>query len=222
MDSFKVNEVKRMEEGGNEAWRSFWDKHADGGKGSKEAWAATPVADRYTGDVGEEYKERLSAKIEGREYVAPPKKEKTAATKKPAIGGAALSGGNTPVGRASPGPRTGSPAVGGARKEKNEAYFAKMGAENAGRSDELPPNQGGKYAGFGSGGFTPEAGQGSGEEKAMPGVDDFQKDPVAALTKGFGWFTTTVGKSAKNVNDGWIQPSMQKVSFFPNFLPSSI
>ena len=26
MDSFKVSEVKRMELGGNKAWREFWDK----------------------------------------------------------------------------------------------------------------------------------------------------------------------------------------------------
>ena len=49
----------------------------------------------------------------------------------------------------------------------------------------------------------------------MPGVDDFQKDPVAALTKGFGWFTSTVGKQAKTVNDGWVKPTAQKVCPMP-------
>jgi ADP-ribosylation factor GTPase-activating protein 1 len=47
----------------------------------------------------------------------------------------------------------------------------------------------------------------------MPGFDDLQKDPVAALTKGFGWFTTTVGKTAKTVNEGYIQPTAAKVPF---------
>ncbi|KAI4175924.1 MAG: hypothetical protein LQ346_007982, partial [Caloplaca aetnensis] len=37
------------------------------------------------------------------------------------------------------------------------------------------------------------------------------KDPVAALTKGFGWFTTTVGKGARSVNEGWVKPNVQKV-----------
>jgi ADP-ribosylation factor GTPase-activating protein 1 len=95
----------------------------------------------------------------------------------------------------------------GAQKEKNEAYFARMGAENASRPDDLPPNQGGKFGGFGSS-YVPEPNQG---QASIPGVDDFQKDPVAALTKGFGWFTTTVGKTAKTVNDGWVQPGIQKV-----------
>jgi ADP-ribosylation factor GTPase-activating protein 1 len=45
----------------------------------------------------------------------------------------------------------------------------------------------------------------------IPGVDEFQKDPVAALTKGFGWFTTAVGKGAKTVNDSYIQPAAKTV-----------
>lgn len=45
----------------------------------------------------------------------------------------------------------------------------------------------------------------------MPNFEDMQKDPVAALTKGFGWFTTTVGKTAKSVNEGYIQPTAAKV-----------
>lgn len=52
----------------------------------------------------------------------------------------------------------------------------------------------------------------------MPGFDDLQKDPVAALTKGFGWFTTTVGKTAKSVNEGYIQPTAAKVYPPPPFL----
>ena len=200
MDSFKVSEVKRMEEGGNENWRKFWDAHADGGHGDKSIWESTSVEDRYNSDVGEEYKERLSAKIEGREYVAPPKKEK-----KPVA-----SGSNTPHGRASPAPRSGSPAVSGGRKERNEAYFAKMGQENANRPDDLAPNQGGKYGGFGSG-FVPDAGTGRGTGQGIPGMDEFQANPMATISKGFGWFASTVGKQAKSVNDGWIQPSVQKV-----------
>ncbi|KAI4271287.1 MAG: hypothetical protein L6R38_006903 [Xanthoria sp. 2 TBL-2021] len=60
--------------------------------------------------------------------------------------------------------------------------------------------------------MTGAGGGGGGKGEGIPGVDEFQKDPVAALTKGFGWFTTTVGKSAKSVNDGWIQPNVQKLA----------
>ena len=51
------------------------------------------------------------------------------------------------------------------------------------------------------------------KEDILPTYDDLQKDPMAALTKGFGWFTTTVTKTAKTVNDGYIQPTASKVCF---------
>jgi hypothetical protein len=35
-------------------------------------------------------------------------------------------------------------------REKNEEYFARLGNENEIRPDHLPPNQGGKYTGFGN------------------------------------------------------------------------
>lgn len=91
------------------------------------------------------------------------------------------------------------------QKERNEEFFARMGGENATRSADLPPSQGGKYAGsepivtHGPGSSTSTTSGATGEAGVvLPGVDEFQKDPVAVLTKGFGWFTTTVGKGAKD------------------------
>jgi ADP-ribosylation factor GTPase-activating protein 1 len=95
----------------------------------------------------------------------------------------------------------------------DDRYFASLGQANASRPEDLPPSQGGKYAGFGSSGPMVQK-----EEPKLPGLEDLQRDPVAALTKGFGWFTTTVGKTAKSVNDGYIVPTAQKVRLllFPN------
>jgi ADP-ribosylation factor GTPase-activating protein 1 len=97
----------------------------------------------------------------------------------------------------------------GGKAKVDDKYFAGLGAANASRPEDLPPSQGGKYAGFGS-----QPVEAPRREVGLPGLDDLQKDPVAALSKGFGWFTTTVGKTAKNVNEGWVQPTAAKV-----FLP---
>ncbi|KAL8995811.1 MAG: hypothetical protein Q9169_004531 [Polycauliona sp. 2 TL-2023] len=195
MDAFKGNEILRMEKGGNSRWRAFWEKSTgktwgrgiDGGemKGFEE---------RYGGDVGEEWKERLSCEVEGREYLGVPVRE----TRKKDAG-------------------SGMGGIGAkSQKEMNEDFFARKGNENETRRADLPPSQGGKYGGFGSGGSMGRegaaGGSGRGGGEGIPGVDEFQKDPMAALTKGFGWFTTTVGKSAKSVNDGWIQPNVQKLA----------
>lgn len=159
-------------------------------------WDDATIAERYSGDVGEEYKERLTSKVEGREYVRSEKPVAAPKTSAPTSAAASRSG--TPS----------NAALGNDPKKAkvDDKYFARLGADNASRPADLPPSQGGKYAGFGSGGAeSPKT------DQKLPGFEDLQKDPMAALTKGFGWFTTTVGKTAKTVNEGYIQPTAQRV-----------
>lgn len=177
-----------MSHGGNNAWKEFFSVYAER-EGTKLSWEEATVAERYSGDAGDEYKERLTAKIEGRDYIASERKPMVVVSKGSAITSANL--------------RSSSPGA----KAQNEKYFAGLGSANASRPDDLPPSQGGKFAGFGS--APPEKKK---MEETVPGFDELQNDPVAALTKGFGWFTTTVGRSAKQVSEGWIQPTAQKVS----------
>lgn len=185
-----------MEKGGNERWKRFWSEKSvegDGEGGWRDLRAEGAEFERvYAGCVGEEWKERLGCEVEGREFQGVKKVEKVVREKGEVVG----------------------EGMGGkSRKEVNEDFFARKGNENEKRRTDLPPSQGGKYAGFGSEPPVRDGGGGGNGGKGIPGVDEFQKDPVAALTKGFGWFTTTVGKSAKSVNDGWIQPNVQKVRF---------
>lgn len=202
MDAFKGTEMARMEMGGNDAWKVFWEANE-----KANLWDEVGLQEKYGGAVGEEYKERLSCKVEGKEFTGMPQKVEPSRKNVNSVDS------GDRLGR-----RTGSPAAAqgrmDSRKDQNEAYFARMGKANASRSADLPPSQGGKYGGFGSEPSVHSDIGGTGREsndQGIPGVDDFQKDPVAALTKGFGWFTTTVGKGAKTVNEGWIQPAAQKV-----------
>ncbi|KAF2144125.1 uncharacterized protein K452DRAFT_223500 [Aplosporella prunicola CBS 121167] len=223
MDAFKGAELTRMKNGGNKPWQDFFNAHSSNQLEGRTFDDCT-INERYDSEAGDEWKERLTAKVEGKEYVPGPKTERRAAPakKEPALGGTRMPG-SGPSSRAQtplspdrfesvPG-RAASPSLGTAsltKKAQNEAYFARMGAENANRSADLPPNQGGKYAGFGSD-PTPAAGS-SAAGPGIPGIDDFQKDPVAALTRGFGWFSTTVQKTAKTGYDGWVKPGMEKIA----------
>ena len=210
MDGFKVSELKRMQLGGNRPWREFFDKHKDNQLEGRTFEAST-IKDRYDSEVGEEWKARLTAQVEDREYVPGTKiSGGTSRTKDAGIKSADGSRSQTPLGRvrtveASPA-RTASP-LGASKKVQNEAYFAKMGAENASRSDSLAPNQGGKFAGFGS--------EPMPTTKAENGdwLDELQKDPVAGLTKGFAGGFGWLSKNAKTINEGWVKPSVQKVTF---------
>lgn len=204
MDAFKASEIERMRLGGNDGWRKFFDGHEDT-QMTGITWDDATIAERYSGEVGEEWKERLSCKVEGREYT--PGEKKAPAAPKP-VSTAAQRGSSTS--------RTGTPLSGGAGRDESpgsgkvkvdDRYFAKLGADNASRPADVHPSQGGKYAGFGNtpGPAAPDT------QAALPNFDDLQKDTVAALTKGFGWFTTTVSKTTKNINDGYIQPTASKV-----------
>lgn len=208
MDAFKASEIERMRLGGNENWRHFFDEHDDT-QMRGISWDDATIAERYSGEVGEEYKERLTCKVEGKDYVPGEKKPAApAAAKAPA----ASSRTGTPLsGTAHRNSRSQSPAQsagGGNGKVKvDDRYFARLGADNASRPEDVPPSQGGKYAGFGN---TPASNKSSGNN-ALPNFDDVQQDPFAAISKGFGWFTSTVTKTAKTVNDGYIQPTATKV-----------
>ena len=228
MDAFKQAEILRMQYGGNKAWQNFFNKI------SPIPFDECTIKERYDCEIGEEWKERLTAQVEERDFdKAVFLKERQAIKEKQASRSATPAGvrsnnNNNPT--SGPGSRTASPAPGRApgisaeQKAQNEAYFAKMGEANASRPDSLPPSQGGKYAGFGS--APAETQQSSSSGGSIPSADDFSKDPVAALTKGFGWFSATVGKQAKLVHESYIQPTAKNVRVLsfqppaPGFEPS--
>jgi len=83
-----------------------------------------------------------------------------------------------------------------------------MGSANAQRSADLPPSQGGKYAGFGSqpqgggGGGVGNGGVGNGlTSRNLPRFDDLRDDPVGALGKGWGFLGAALGAVGKTVNE---------------------
>ncbi|KAK9778344.1 putative Electron transfer flavoprotein subunit beta [Seiridium cardinale] len=210
MDAFKQAEIERMRLGGNQGWRNFFESHEDT-KMMGLSWEDATIAERYSGQVGEEWKERLSAKVEGREYVPGERKSTSVQEKRtPAGQPKQISRTGTPLqGVATGGSRTESPNRPGVKAKVDDKYFAKLGADNASRSEALPPSQGGKYAGFGN---MPTPAQSQGGGQAIPNFQELQTDPVAALSKGFGWFTKTVTQTAKTVNSDFIQPTAKQIS----------
>lgn len=199
MDAFKPAEIERMRLGGNGRWKAFWAEHANADERGIP-WEKDAIPRRYPGFLGEQYKESLSCEVEGKPFVLAERKE----------GDKAGAGGGSPEDSRSGTPLSGrreAPAGQGGRVKVDDQYFARLGADNAARRDDVPPNQGGKYAGFGSSPAPPPPTNAEG----LP-FEEWQKDSVAAITKGFGWFTNTVTRTAKNVNDGYIQPTASKVS----------
>lgn len=243
MDSFKPAEIARLAEGGNRAWRQFFDDHESNALAGR-CFAECSIAERYDCEAGVEWKERLTAKVEGREYV--PGGGSTGGKMTMDAGKSARSGGkaerkmegissmasststtatfnspNIPSNETST--RNASPSTSmsslskvpsslaststsgaSTRRAQNEDYFARKGAENAQRPENLPPSQGGKYVGFGGGGggLEDDGGGGGGMGRGMRGMgadELFQQDPVATITKGLGWLGNVVGQSVQKV-----------------------
>lgn len=191
MDQFKQEEILRMEKGGNKACKAFF-------AAAPEYESSMSIAERYGAPFAEDYKEKLTADIEGREWVPSPRKAPTAAAPKRIA--------TTGIG--SDGSRSSSPAapqkpgLGSDQKVKNEEYFSRLGSANAGRPSHVPPNQGGKYAGFGS---TPA-------EPSGPANDNPLEDVAATITRSFWGFASTVTRAAKTANEQFIQPTAQKIA----------
>lgn len=181
MDQFKPEEMQRMEQGGNEkASAYFYDQEG--------LDRNLPTKDKYNSLVAENYREKLSCVVEGREFVpktvsSGAKASEEVATKPP------------------PG-------------SDNVDYFQKLGEKNAARAADKRPSEGGKYGGFGN---TPQptSSASSSVSGDRPGatisLDKFQADPLGTLTKGWGLFSRTVSQMSNDVNQTYIKPGMKNI-----------
>lgn len=98
-------------------------------------------------------------------------------------------------------------------KAKNEEYFEKKGRENENRRDDIPPNQGGKYTGFGSTSIYHD------EPAPNDGLAQLQK----GLSTGWSFLAQTAAAGvrlasigASTLNENIIKPASNAVRD-PNF-----
>lgn len=154
-----------------------------------------------------QYKDKLSAEVEGRSWGPSdtprpaPYHEPTSSLRKPRATTSRTS--NTASQSTS---RSSTPSMNynsneasnanESQKSRNEDFFASMGSANDTRREDLPPSQGGKYAGFGS-----DASYHPTSSRALPSVDDFRDDPMSALGKGWGVFGAALRTASKTINE---------------------
>ncbi|KAI9001682.1 putative GTPase activating protein for Arf-domain-containing protein [Gaertneriomyces semiglobifer] len=162
MDSWSEDQVKRMQLGGNRKALEFFSSHPDYHENMT-------IQEKYNSEFARQYKDKLTAEVEGRTWVAPVR----------------TSGANTPRRTASPANR--SAGMPDSVKARNEDYFARKGQENMHRSADVPPNQGGKYAGFGNTDYSPSASRNNANNNV-----NILDDPLAAISKGWGFLAPTV------------------------------
>lgn len=162
MDKWKDVELEKMKIGGNRNARDFFD--------SQEDWDETvPIQKKYNTRAAALYRDKISTLAQGKPWdqasaLARVKETGFSSSSHSNTGGAGLthsrsSGSFNSSGYSS---SSGGYQNGGGQQEagyqqfnttefktQKEEFFCRKQEENASRPENLPPNQGGKYAGFG-------------------------------------------------------------------------
>ena len=158
-----------------------------------------------------DYKDKLTAEIEGRTWTPQPRPPRQPRSATPQQNTLSSSQGpsSQPLSRAS----STSSFQTANQKGRNETYFASLGSTNAARPEGIPPNQGGRYTGFGS---TPTPPPPAASQAGGLSVDDFTSDPLGTLSKGWSMFSRAAVKTATNINENYVQPGVAKVPSLPS------
>ncbi|SAL94745.1 hypothetical protein [Absidia glauca] len=240
MDKWFDDQLKKMDIGGNQKARTFFESQSDYSPNM-------PMPQKYNSRFAALYRDKLSAEAEGRSWTPSPSTQTPTANRAPAkVSTRSLSAQRTgsssslssqqqqqsrTMGRNSPSSfgsssyqndtSQSSYSGGGGMvsdRERNENYFAKLGNENDRRSDSLPPNQGGKYTGFGNPAFESQPTNKNGVD-----VNDIMNDPMQALTKGWSLLSVGMGElgkvaaqGAKYANENFVRPAQEQWND-PNF-----
>ncbi|WVQ66406.1 uncharacterized protein L199_004586 [Kwoniella botswanensis] len=213
MDKWSDDQLKKMKLGGNEAFKSFIENYGPEGGYTK----GMGMQEKYNSWAASQYREKLAAACADPPQswspsspppasAAPSRPSSAQATRKSRAGG----GGGIGSSNLNP-----NPTIGSAQKAENEAYFERMGNTNSSRPDHLPPSQGGRYQGFGSSPAPDASAQHPSyalSSHSAPTFDELQRNPLGALSKGWGLFSSAVSSAAQEINQSVVKPSMAKAS----------
>lgn len=196
MDQFKPEEMKAMEIGGNERAREWMEKEG--------LDMTLKPQEKYNSDIAQDYKDMLAAEVQGVEWVRQKREPKASSAAKPKTPVASSnSGGNTIITNRRFGDGNTGTSTDPTQKTRNEEYFSTLGKVNENRPDNLPPSQGGKYAGFGNTASEPHP------DSAASVFDNFSNDPLGSMSKGWSIFSRTISKSVDQVNEQYIRPGVK-------------
>ncbi|KAI9225540.1 MAG: putative GTPase activating protein for Arf-domain-containing protein, partial [Piptocephalis tieghemiana] len=194
MDRWTEDQVKRMQLGGNLKALEFFQSQSDYAPGMS-------IKDKYTSSFAEQYREK--ARSQSPSPVTPHARRSLTST--PLMASSSSSSSSPTSSPSSSSPPT-STSGERSQRSKNEDYFASLGNENAKRSTDLPPNQGGRYVGMGNPAFENTSSGSSTTPRASTSygfsAEDLANDPLASLSKGWSLFSSTATSVLGHVAEG--------------------
>ncbi|TIA81124.1 hypothetical protein E3P98_02221 [Wallemia ichthyophaga] len=207
MDAWKEEQAGRMELFGNEKFRQLIAN-------SPTLSADTPIEDKYTDAQVDAYREEINTLAKEKGLWMPAQSPAYTRTNSGSDSGSQtrtrrrmndVSGGATSS--------TQEPQTHHAH-HANEEYFEKLGRKNDSRSTDLPPSQGGKYTGFGSTPQPQTQTQSNTSSDNVPSIDELRDNPMQAVSKGWGFFSSALGGAASavkgTVDDKLADPNLER------------
>jgi len=163
-----------MRVGGNQPLQAWFDEQPD----TRDS-ASMSLSDKYNSKAAALYRDKIATEAKGKPWNAADSIARNHVPPRPAASvAAARTGGNGGGGGSE---RFGNGMTREQVNSSKEGYFAGLQANNASRRDDLPPSQGGKYAGFGSTSSSSSGSRGGGGS----GGQDLLTDAMTSL--GAGW-----------------------------------
>ncbi|XP_034659641.1 ADP-ribosylation factor GTPase-activating protein 1 isoform X1 [Drosophila subobscura] len=198
MDKWKDIELEKMKAGGNRNAREFLEDQAD--------WSErAPITQRYNSKAAALYRDKIATLAQGKSW-----NQSEAETR---LGSSNSQSGNsgsrssqshasaTGYGGSSEGYQNGGGSYSDAPgyqqyqtqefRDQKEEFFSKRQVENASRPANLPPSQGGKYAGFG---FTREPPPKTQSQELIDST-------LSTLASGWSLFSTNASKLASTAKE---------------------
>lgn len=193
MDKWKDIELEKMKVGGNRRAREFFDSQPD--------WDDTmTIQQRYNTKAAALYRDKISALAQGKEWdpARSPAQNYIGSSLKTSQQQESLDNSysfeSTNYSSYNNSYSYQNMDVENIRDEK-EAFFSRKQYENATRPDNVPPNQGGKYSGFG---YTMDPPPKSSSQ-------EFFDSAVSSLASGWSVFSTSAVKIANIATEGAIK-----------------
>ncbi|KAK5774140.1 GTPase-activating protein GCS1 PWA37_001148 [Arxiozyma heterogenica] len=199
MDQFKDDELLRMEKGGNANFNDYMSAHG--------VDLTLPQTIKYNNVIAEDYKEKLTCEVEGKAFVEPEHPNFDPSK----LGQTSITNNSSQSEIPLENRRSVTPKIADNQKEKNEAFFARLGEQNQAKPEHLPPSQGGKYQGFGSTPVNPNNNNTSknGGNNTLS-LENLQADPLGTLSRGWNLFSSAVSKSVNDMNETVIKPKYEQ------------
>jgi len=209
MDKWKESELAKMKAGGNRKARMFLE--------SQEDWNdSSPISQKYQSRACALLKDKIMVESQGGSWSVETSSARNHAKTSRSSGGTSLkssdrsmkksttysdgisskSGGNSSTSYNSYQNGSEMPDLQSAEfKREKEDFFGRIQRDNANRRDDLPPSQGGKYAGFGNTVDPPPRSY---------STNDFYDSSVNGLTSSWSAFSIGASKLTSKVADvGW-------------------